>query len=110
MFKNLFGYFLPGGGIEDGENLEECLIREFMEETGYSIKINNFIGKASRYYISEAFNHYRHPVGFFYKVALEKHVTDLIEKDHELLWMDPLESANFLHEHQVWAVNEALKY
>jgi 8-oxo-dGTP diphosphatase len=110
VVKNPFGYFLPGGGIEEGESLEECLIREFIEETGYSINIKNFIGKASKYYFSEAFNHYRHPIGFFYVVDLEQRVTDSIEKDHELLWMDPFESANFLHEHQVWAINEAIKY
>ena len=108
VIKNPFGYFLPGGGLEDGESLEECLVREFKEETGYSITIKDFIGKASKYYFSDGFNHYRHPIGFFYIVDLEKRITDLIEKDHELLWIEPLEIANYLYEHQVWAVNEAL--
>jgi 8-oxo-dGTP pyrophosphatase MutT (NUDIX family) len=30
-------YKFPGGGIEDGENHVTALIREFIEETGYSI-------------------------------------------------------------------------
>ncbi|MBR6676039.1 MAG: NUDIX domain-containing protein [Clostridia bacterium] len=29
------GYFLPGGGIDDGESLEECVKRECLEETGF---------------------------------------------------------------------------
>ena len=31
-------YSLVGGGIEDGESFEECLTREFEEESGYNIK------------------------------------------------------------------------
>ena len=30
-------YSLVGGGIEKGETFEECLKREFLEESGYSI-------------------------------------------------------------------------
>ncbi|MBS1763704.1 MAG: NUDIX domain-containing protein [Bacteroidetes bacterium] len=29
----------PGGGLEYGEGIRECLIREFMEETGQSVKV-----------------------------------------------------------------------
>ncbi len=31
-------YMSPGGGLEDGETLEECCKRELMEETGYIVK------------------------------------------------------------------------
>ncbi len=31
-------YMTPGGGLEDGESLEECCIRELREETGYNVK------------------------------------------------------------------------
>ena len=30
-------YLIPGGGIEDGETLEECCVREVLEETGYKV-------------------------------------------------------------------------
>ncbi|MFC3773825.1 NUDIX domain-containing protein [Paenibacillus sp. GCM10012303] len=45
-------YFLPGGGMDEGETPEECLRREVLEETGYQIKIGAYIGKAQRYFIS----------------------------------------------------------
>ena len=31
-------YMSPGGGVEPGETLEECCVRELSEETGYTIK------------------------------------------------------------------------
>ena len=32
-------YMSPGGGLEQDETLEECVVREFGEETGYKVKI-----------------------------------------------------------------------
>ncbi len=36
-------YSLPGGTVETGENLKECVIREFKEETGIPVKVNSLI-------------------------------------------------------------------
>lgn len=35
--KNTDVYMSPGGGLEEGETLEECCIRELREETGYIV-------------------------------------------------------------------------
>lgn len=37
-------YMFPGGGIEDGEGLEEALRREILEETGCSCRIIKELG------------------------------------------------------------------
>jgi ADP-ribose pyrophosphatase YjhB (NUDIX family) len=39
----LESYGLPGGGVEIGESLKNCLIREFKEETGLKIKIGQLL-------------------------------------------------------------------
>ena len=35
---------VPSGGIEEGENLEGCCIREVKEETGYDVKVIEQLG------------------------------------------------------------------
>lgn len=39
FFKERFITKFPGGGLEFGEGLQDCLRREFMEETGHKIEI-----------------------------------------------------------------------
>ncbi|MBQ6931844.1 MAG: NUDIX domain-containing protein [Clostridia bacterium] len=35
---NIDNYMSPGGGVEEGETLEECCIRELREESGFEVK------------------------------------------------------------------------
>jgi 8-oxo-dGTP diphosphatase len=99
---------LPGGGIEAEEKQEECITREFKEETGYDIEVKQFIGQASSYRFCEGLNGYRHLIGFFYIVDLKAQTAIPIEED-ELLWMELIECSKALYlEHQAWAVKEAL--
>jgi 8-oxo-dGTP diphosphatase len=45
-----FNYYkLPGGGIENSESLEEAVVREAMEETGYRIRIERPLGMIIEY-------------------------------------------------------------
>lgn len=102
------GYFLPGGGIEENESHEACLNREFMEETGFEIKIGNYIGRSSLYHISKTYR-YVHGIGFFYFVELTNKKNKGIEEDHTLKWIDTNECINKLFlEHQSWAVKKAM--
>lgn len=36
--KACLGWFLPGGGVEPDETVEEALVREVFEESGYSLR------------------------------------------------------------------------
>lgn len=45
MFGNQTYYETPGGGVDGGESFEEGLIRECEEETGYRIRVQEFLGE-----------------------------------------------------------------
>ena len=41
-------YVFPGGGVEEGENYEECIVREMKEELGIKVKPTRQIYQSSR--------------------------------------------------------------
>ena len=45
--------FLPGGGMEGTETKDECLHRELLEELGWIIEIEQYIGNAMRYFYAK---------------------------------------------------------
>ena len=80
-----------------------------LEETGYSIAIGDFIGHAKQYFLSSK----NEPLlgdSYFFLAELQGKRQEPVEDDHFLCWVDinKLESLLF-HEHQRWAVREALR-
>ncbi|MBS4220307.1 NUDIX domain-containing protein [Bacillus sp. FJAT-49711] len=102
-------YFLPGGGIENGEYDIDCLRREMLEETGFKITVDSYIGNAMKYFKSikgePLLNN-----AYFYLVKLLNKVQQPIEDDHYTSWID-LDNAEqlLIHEHHYWAIKEALR-
>ncbi|MGO3344723.1 MAG: NUDIX domain-containing protein [Marinomonas sp.] len=43
------GYKLPGGYLEQGENIEEAVVREVLEETGVNTRFEAVLGLRTRY-------------------------------------------------------------
>lgn len=89
-------YALIGGGKEPGESNEECLIREVMEETGYSVKIGECFATAEQYKPDQTDIGYFHPFQFYYTGELIDPVCERLEKDHFLEWIDINEASGRL--------------
>jgi 8-oxo-dGTP pyrophosphatase MutT (NUDIX family) len=87
-------YLFPGGQVEPGESLEEGLIRELEEETGYKTKVVDHLGQV----IYEEADMIHHNEIYLCRVlgngTMDK--TDL-EKDWgiDFTWIDPKEVVSF---------------
>lgn len=103
-------YFLPGGGLENNETHEQCLKREALEEMGMAITVGHYIGRARRYFYSTNEFKYYLGDGYFYLCTKGKQVAAPLEEGHFLKWVEPnVAQEKLFHEHQSWAINEALR-
>lgn len=87
-------YKLPGGGVDEGEKLDEAFIREIHEETGCSVGITQDLGV----HIEKRGEWKLFQISFCYLAkALHKGKLNLteeeIETDFSLVWVDNLNKA-----------------
>ncbi len=80
-------YALPGGGVEADETLQEALVREVLEETGWAIEIVREICKANQWTYSSRKDTHFNKQATFYLVRVIKRMGRPIEPDHEARWM-----------------------
>lgn len=59
----------PGGGLEWGEGLEDCLLREYLEETGKKIKVKSHF-YTTGFFQQSAFNEKDQLISVYYLVEL----------------------------------------
>ena len=104
VVKTPKGYFFIGGGYENGETDEKCLIRECLEETGYSIEIGEKICSAETFTYHHKVGQF-HPVQIYYSGNLLEKVSEPVEKDHILEWKTFEElNGKMFSEMQNWAL------
>lgn len=99
------GYFLPGGGQETDETLEQAAVRETFEECGLRIEVTGHIGTADELVFKASQNTYYRKRCTFFSARVVGHDGEG-EADHQLMWMPPKQAATMLsHQSQVWAVS-----
>lgn len=86
---------LPGGTNEFGENLEETLKREFLEETGLHVAVNNFLPRT----ISKTWDysdHKQHTLVLCFHCSLIKGDINLDDhKINDLQWISREKFSDF---------------
>lgn len=102
------GYFLPGGGVDRGEDMVATLRREVLEETGLGIEVSREIGCAAQYLTAARDGVYYKKVGHFFLANFAERLSETFEAEHELLWISFDKASNILnHQFQVWAIGIA---
>lgn len=88
-------YDLPGGGQKPYESMEQTLLREVMEETGYEIRLERFVGLAEEINtnaeLREKYPEYTHRILHIFTASLVGEKKDApTEKDfhmEESVWV-----------------------
>jgi 8-oxo-dGTP diphosphatase len=99
-------YFLPGGGIDEGENERETLRREALEEIGREIEIFEKLGEAEEYVFSKAEKKYIVKECHFYRFSLRNE--SKTESKYELLWIRGNELEKMHFESYRWIAEKEL--
>ncbi len=102
------GYFLLGGGIEQGESQTDCIHRECLEEAGLSVTLTRSFCAADSYTIHPRIGPF-HPIQYYYLGTIGARVQDPIEPDHTFVWLPLTEIENMYVPQQIWAVQRAMK-
>ena len=80
--RDIQQWSLPSGGLEEGETLEQCCLREVFEETGYRISVNQLL------HIKRAIiSNYQVETHYFMATCEEQVSTAIIDSDiDEVKW------------------------
>lgn len=99
-------YFdLPGGAVDGDETEEQALVREFIEETGMSVRPLLRLAEASQYFRKSDGSPINNHGGFWIAEQLSLDPAVKVEVDHELVWLHPpTAAARLRHDAHAWAV------
>lgn len=99
-------YFdLPGGALDGDETEDQALVREFLEETGMTVRPIVRIAAAAQYFRKSDGAPINNTGGFWIAEQCALDPAARIEADHELVWLDPREAlARLRHDAHAWAV------
>ena len=81
------------------------MVREFLEETGMTVRPRTRIAVASQYFRKSDGDPVNNTGGFWIAEQLSLDPAAKVEADHQLVWLDPYEALTSLrHDAHAWAV------
>ncbi len=98
-------YTFPGGGLEEGETREECVVRELLEETGILSSVITKTVTLTEYFIDSIWRHNFFLCDFVEDTKTTSFTDEEKEIGLEVMWMtleevmDQFENNITLHEH-----------
>lgn len=110
VVKTTFGFFLPGGGVDPGEDILDGLKRELFEEIGFELVSARLLVQAQQYHWSAFYKSHFKKVGSFFDTEARPVPGAKWENEHTLLWLPGDEAVKTLsQEFQAWALSQFLQ-
>ena len=104
-------YDLPGGAVDGDETEEQALVREFMEETGMTVRPVERIVEAGQYFRKSTGEPLNNIGGVWIAEMIALDPARKVEADHELVWLHPrMALAELRHDAHAWAVAKWLRH
>lgn len=101
-------WMIPGGGLEEGENLEDCCVRELEEETGYQVKAIRQYLTIKEYYEEWLFESF-----YFLCEVTGEGTRSLTKREIEVglepRWIKIEEARRIFSEHQNYAETDEMR-
>jgi 8-oxo-dGTP diphosphatase len=97
--------FLPGGGVQPGEQPEDALLREIVEELGWRARLIDIVGRATQFLAVEGEGCFAIRATYF-RARLIAQAT--LRCEHEIVWLPAAIAATLLaRESDAWAISRA---
>lgn len=103
-------YDLPGGAVDGDETEVEALVREFIEETGLTVRPVSRLVEAAQYFRKTDGTPLNNRGGVWIAERITFDPAARVEADHELVWLEPVVAlAGLRHAAHAWAVTAWLR-